>query len=111
MGEMMSSVIEKSLGINCSALMGANLAQGVAAGEFSESTIGCSDKQLWPLWKDLFHCDSFKVNCVPDVHTVELCGALKNVVAIAAGVVDGLGYGDNTKAALIRLGLLEMKAF
>ena len=109
--EMMSTVIDKSLGINCSALMGANLAHGVAAGEFSESTIGCSDVSLWPMWKNLFHCEHFKVNCVRDVHTVELCGALKNVVAIAAGLVDGLGYGDNTKAALIRLGLLEMKAF
>ena len=75
--------------------------------------------------KKLFHTDHFRITVVEDANTVELCGALKvrdchlifflilrsasqNVVACAAGFIDGLGMGDNTKAAVIRLGLMEM---
>lgn len=109
--KQMSDVIEEMLDITCSVLMGANLADEVAAEKFTETTIGCKNKSEWDMWKSLFHCDYFKVNCVADDHTVELCGALKNVVAVGAGFVDALGYGENTKAAVIRLGMTEMKRF
>ena len=61
--------------------------------------------------KKLFHRRYFHVRVVSDVAGVSLGGALKNVVALAAGWVDGLGWGDNAKAAIMRVGLLEMLDF
>ncbi|KAK5064247.1 Glycerol-3-phosphate dehydrogenase [NAD(+)] [Exophiala bonariae] len=61
--------------------------------------------------KKLFHRRYFHVRVVSDVAGVSLGGALKNVVAVAAGWVDGLGWGDNAKAAIMRVGLLEMREF
>jgi len=59
----------------------------------------------------LIQTDYFRVVVVGDKDTVEMCGALKNIVGCAAGFVDGLGMGDNTKAAVIRLGMMEMVRF
>lgn len=61
--------------------------------------------------KTLFHRRYFQVRVVSDVAGVSLGGALKNIIAIAAGFVDGLGWGDNAKAAIMRIGLLEMVNF
>ena len=108
---LMSSVIEDHLKIPCSVLMGANLANEVARGDFCESTIGCKDPKQGEILKNLFHTENFMITVVPDVYTVEICGALKNIVACAAGFSEGLGMGDNTKAAVIRLGLKEMIRF
>ncbi|RKP06805.1 NAD-dependent glycerol-3-phosphate dehydrogenase C-terminus-domain-containing protein [Thamnocephalis sphaerospora] len=108
---LISDIIAHSLSLDVSVLMGANIANEVAADKFCETTVGCRIRENGELFRELFHTPYFRVNVVEDVAGVELCGALKNVVAIGAGVVDGLNYGDNTKAAIIRLGLMEMKKF
>ncbi|EDO37395.1 predicted protein [Nematostella vectensis] len=109
---LVSNVIKEALDLpEVSVLMGANLAKEVARELFGEATIGCRVKEDGPLLKQLFHTHYFKINVVEDADTVELCGALKNAVAIGAGIVDALGMGDNTKAAIIRIGLKEMIDF
>lgn len=109
--DLISNVIKKSLKIDCAVLMGANIASEVALENFCEATIGCKDQKIGRILKEIFQTPYFRMTVVPDVDTVELCGALKNIVAVGAGFVDGLKYGGNTKAAVIRLGFMEMVAF
>jgi len=106
-----SRVIKEALKIPVCTLSGANIANEIAEEKLSETTIGYKDRQEGELFKKLFETKYFKVGIINDVLGVELCGALKNIVAIAAGIIDGLKMGDNTKAAIIRIGLLEMKSF
>lgn len=114
--ELCSDLIRSNLNHPTMVLMGANLADEVARGDFCEATIGYSasaanDKECANVYQTLFTTPTFSVQLAPDVPGVELCGALKNIVALGAGFVDGLGYGCNTKAAAIRIGLGEMKKF
>nr|XP_006629312.1 PREDICTED: glycerol-3-phosphate dehydrogenase [NAD(+)], cytoplasmic [Lepisosteus oculatus] len=109
--KLISEVIREKLGIAVSVLMGANIASEVAEEKFCETTIGCRNKEQGALLKELFQTPNFRVTVVEEADVVEICGALKNVVAVGAGFCDGLGMGDNTKAAVIRLGLMEMIAF
>jgi len=97
--------------VDMSVLMGANVANEVAKGDFAEATIGCTDLAIGAKWVKLFNTKDFAVSPIDDVAGAELCGAMKNVVALGAGFCDGLGYGGNTKAAIIRIGLKEMQAF
>uniref|UniRef100_UPI00358E2A9A glycerol-3-phosphate dehydrogenase [NAD(+)], cytoplasmic-like n=1 Tax=Myxine glutinosa TaxID=7769 RepID=UPI00358E2A9A len=109
--KLISDIIREELHIDVSVLMGANIAGEVADGKFCETTIGSKNKQNGLLLKNLMQTPNFRIAVVEDADTVEICGALKNVVAVGAGFCDGMGYGDNTKAAIIRLGLMEMIAF
>uniref|UniRef100_A0A3B4WPS1 Glycerol-3-phosphate dehydrogenase [NAD(+)] n=1 Tax=Seriola lalandi dorsalis TaxID=1841481 RepID=A0A3B4WPS1_SERLL len=92
-------------------LMGANIASEVADEKFCETTIGAKNEGNGQIFKELLQTSNFRINVVHESDTVEMCGALKNIVAVGAGFCDGLGFGDNTKAAVIRLGLMEMVAF
>jgi glycerol-3-phosphate dehydrogenase (NAD+) len=74
-------------------------------------SIGSTHPSNAKVMKDLFNYPTFRCAVVNDPVGVELCGALKNVVAIGAGFCDGLSYGMNTKAAIIRIGLVEMYRF
>jgi len=109
--QLCSESIRTGTGTDVSVLMGANVANEVAKGDFCEATIGTRNMANGRLLRKIFHCKTFVVKVVEDVAGVELCGALKNIVALAAGFSDGLGMGSNTKAALIRIGLTEMVTF
>lgn len=89
-------------------LSGPNHAEEVSKGVPSATVVAAYDPKVGELFQDAFMTPFFRVYTNPDVVGVELCGASKNVVAIAAGICDGLGYGDNTKATLMTRGLAEM---
>jgi glycerol-3-phosphate dehydrogenase (NAD+) len=107
-----SEVIAKALNHPVGVLMGANLANEVAQEQFAEATLGfpATGAQA-DLLVSLFDTKTFRVSHVKEVEAVELCGALKNIVALACGFTDGLDMGNNTKAAVLRIGLQEIKAF
>ncbi|XP_055512166.1 glycerol-3-phosphate dehydrogenase 1-like protein [Leucoraja erinacea] len=109
--KLISDIIREKMKIDVSVLMGANIANEVAADKFCETTIGSKNVQNGNIFKELLQTSNFRITVVDDAETVELCGALKNIVAVGAGFCDGLLSGDNTKAAVIRLGLMEMIAF
>ncbi|KAI4831790.1 hypothetical protein KUCAC02_001312 [Chaenocephalus aceratus] len=109
--KLISDIIREKLEIEVSVLMGANIASEVADEKFCETTIGARNEANGHIFKELLQTPNFRITVVKASDTVELCGALKNIVAVGAGFCDGLGFGDNTKAAVIRLGLMEMVAF
>ncbi|KAI6661247.1 Glycerol-3-phosphate dehydrogenase, cytoplasmic [Oopsacas minuta] len=106
--ELVSETIASSLQIPMSVLMGANIATEVAQECHCEATLGCKNSAQGSMLKRIFSTDYFKIEVVDDLEAVEMCGALKNVVACAAGFADGMDLGSNTKAAIIRIGLVEM---
>lgn len=91
------------------ALSGPTLALEVAKGIPSAIVVASNSASAAHTAQALFHRPAFRVYTSADLLGVELGGALKNVVAIAAGVGDGLGFGDNSKAALLTRGIVEMR--
>src|SRR5262249_51129979 len=89
-------------------LTGPNLAREIAAGQPAASVVAMEDEPTAGDLQRLLMTATFRVYTNPDVVGCEIAGALKNVMAIAAGIADGLGYGDNTKAALLTRGLAEL---
>ena len=89
-------------------LTGPNLAREVAAGQPTASVVAMADTAIAEEMQRLFFSPTLRVYTNPDVVGCEMAGALKNVIAIGAGIADGLGYGDNTKAALMTRGLAEL---
>ena len=90
------------------ALSGPSIAPETARGVPTAVTVACEDIAVARLFQGTFTGDTFRAYTSDDVKGVELGGALKNVIALAAGVCDGLGFGHNAKAALITRGLAEM---
>ena len=89
-------------------LSGPNMAEEVAAGLPGATVIASGDEELARKLQEAINSLAFRVYVNTDLVGVELCAAAKNVIALAAGGVDGLGLGDNAKAALITRGLVEM---
>lgn len=89
-------------------LSGPSHAEEVGRGIPTTIVVGAKDKKIAEYIQTLFMNEVFRVYISPDVLGIELGAALKNVVALAAGIADGLGYGDNTKAALITRGIAEI---
>jgi glycerol-3-phosphate dehydrogenase (NAD(P)+) len=89
-------------------LSGPNMAEEVAAGLPGATVIASEDEELAHRLQEAINSLAFRVYVNTDLIGVELCAAAKNVIALAAGGVDGLGLGDNAKAALITRGLVEM---
>lgn len=89
-------------------LSGPSHAEEVAIGIPTTVVSASVDKDVAEYVQDVFMTPYFRVYTNPDVIGVELGGSLKNVIALAAGISDGLGYGDNTKAALMTRGIFEM---
>lgn len=89
-------------------LTGPNLAKEIMAGQPAATVVAVADRDTGVALQSLFSTETFRVYTNHDVVGCEVAGALKNVMAIAAGMGDGMGFGDNTKAALITRGLAEL---
>ncbi len=105
---MSQVVAEEAPGRPVAALSGPNLAREIAAGKPAGSVVASEDADVATELAAVLSSDRFRVYTNPDLVGVELCGALKNVMALAAGMVDGLGFGDSAKAGIITRGLAEM---
>lgn len=103
-GEEMSEYSQEDVVV----LSGPSHAEEVGKRQPTTVTVSSKDIQNAELAQDLFFNESFRVYTSPDIVGIELGGALKNIIALGAGISDGLGYGDNAKAALITRGLAEI---
>ena len=104
----MSEVVQQETGHTVVALTGPSHAEEVALGMPTGCLAACEDQNLAEYVQDAFMAENFRIYTSPDIVGAELGGALKNVIALCAGVTDGLGFGDNTKAMLMTRGLTEM---
>ncbi len=104
-GNRLSTVVE---GRQVAVLSGPNHAEEISLGLPAAAVIACDDLELGKRLQEEIHAPRFRVYVNTDVVGVELCAAAKNVIALGAGAVDGLGMGDNAKAGLLTRGLSEM---
>jgi glycerol-3-phosphate dehydrogenase (NAD(P)+) len=108
-GKLMSQVLEECMpGCRTGVLSGPNLAHEVARRIPAASVVGCEYPELLEPLQRIFSVKGFRAYSSNDTIGIQLGGALKNIYAIAAGVSDGFGMGDNAKAALVTRSLAEM---
>ena len=105
----LSQIIEQEIPqANVAVLSGPSHAEEVGRCIPTTCVVGAHTKETAEYLQEIFMSPVFRVYTSPDMHGMELGAALKNVIALAAGIADGLGYGDNTKAALITRGIAEI---
>lgn len=105
----LTDIIEEEVpGTNVAVLSGPSHAEEVGRELPTTCVVGAKTKETAEYLQNIFCSSVFRVYISPDILGIELGGALKNVIALAAGIADGLGYGDNTKAALITRGITEI---
>ncbi len=105
----MTQMISGELGrISLAVLSGPTIAMEVARKIPTTAVVASKDPALAKELQGIFSCGHFRIYTNSDVRGVELCGSVKNVIALACGICDGLGFGTNTKAALLTRGLVEM---
>jgi len=109
-GQRMSEVIRAEMRTipAVAALSGPNLAPEIARGLLAATTIASEDHALTTYAQEAFQTSYFRPYTGTDIIGVEICGAVKNVIAIAAGMCEGLGYGDNANAALLTRAMAEI---
>jgi len=106
--EIIAEELGRTGGDQVGVLTGPNLAREIAGGQPAASVVAFADGDVARALQGLFMTGTFRVYTNPDVVGCEIAGAVKNVMAIAAGIAHGLGYGDNTMAALLTRGLAEL---
>lgn len=105
----LSEQIEEELPMaDVAVLSGPSHAEEVGRGLPTTCVVGARTKETAEYLQKVFMNETFRVYTSPDILGIEIGGSLKNVIALAAGIADGLGYGDNTKAALITRGIAEI---
>lgn len=112
-GLLLSEVLLEVLGESCrpqiGCLSGPSIAEEVLKGLPTSVVCSAYDPAVMPIIHEVFSTPTFRIYPNPDINGVELGGALKNIIAIACGAADGLGFGDNAKAALMTRGLHEIR--
>jgi glycerol-3-phosphate dehydrogenase (NAD(P)+) len=105
---MSEVIMEESVAVRVGCLAGPNLSKELAAGQPAATVIASQFNEVIALGKRLLRNDNFQVYGNNDLVGVELAGVLKNIIAIAAGALSGMGYGENGKGLLISRGMVEM---
>lgn len=107
--DTLSDILNEELpGADIAVMSGPSHAEEVSRGIPTTCVVGATTKKTASFIQDIFMNEFFRIYTSPDIIGIELGGSLKNVIALAAGIADGLGFGDNTKAALMTRGIAEI---
>jgi len=110
MSEVIAEEIDPRFAVNICALSGPNLAREIMQNHPAAAVVAAEDGNTVKKAQKLLTCPNFCIFTHSDIIGVELGGALKNIIALGAGIADGLSYGDNAKAAFVTRGLTEITA-